>query len=432
MASAVVLSIGMDPSFAIWRARVSDVPAEFRTVSLSASNVTLLLLLVYGLVSRRQAKPIENTNTWRAIALSGSVLVGCLVISAFAATALQLSIARTGDVVLGLLGCLLLARRPSLSNRLLVCGTGLILLQLPQLIIQEVSQTSVSLGSLIPGWPPTTPARASGALVVLGPGDLRWQRGMGSFLHPNLLGGFLALWVVLSLPLLARRGTTGLIVRSAWWIAWGELLLTFSRAALLAAIVGCVWWECTNGGLVQQIRRFPAIWGVPVVASVVFVTVLHQIAVPRLDPATALKGVAITARLTLLHTGLRLIGAHPWVGVGAGNYSLAEARLPLAAMQVQPVHVVPLLVAAESGVIAGLAWMGLVLGVPLAEWRGCVIELNHRYQRFAVPIVLLLLASLDHYFWSYSSGQALFWITLGIWASRADIGTVPRHDVPPE
>ena len=48
MASVVVLSIGLDPSIAIWRATALGVPSEFRTVSVSASDVALLFLALYG------------------------------------------------------------------------------------------------------------------------------------------------------------------------------------------------------------------------------------------------------------------------------------------------------------------------------------------------------------------------------------------------
>jgi len=48
IASVVVLSIGLDPSIAIWRASALGIPSEFRTVSVSASDVALLFLALYG------------------------------------------------------------------------------------------------------------------------------------------------------------------------------------------------------------------------------------------------------------------------------------------------------------------------------------------------------------------------------------------------
>ncbi len=161
---------------------------------------------------------------------------------------------------------------------------------------------------------------------------------------------------------------------------------------------------------------------------VVFSIGLRQIMIPRLDPTVVLHSAAATDRLQLLHAAVRLIAAHPLVGIGAGNYSIAEAGSPLASTLVQPVHVVPLLVAAESGILAGVAWLALLTVVPVMDWRDSGIKTIRGTQRFAVPVVLLILASLDHYFWTFAPGQALFWVTMGIWASRSDVGTVPEMD----
>jgi len=32
----------------------------------------------------------------------------------------------------------------------------------------------------------------------------------------------------------------------------------------------------------------------------------------------------------------------------------------------------------------------------------------------------VILSSLDHYFWTFASGQALFWAALGVWASWSE------------
>lgn len=163
IASVVVLSIGLDPSIAIWRASALGIPSEFRTVSVSASDVALLFLALYGWWPGHQTSADRSNLATRAIAAGGMVLVGCLGLSALAAGVPWLSLMRSGEVVLGLLACLALARRRSLALRVLVCGGGLILLQLPQVIAQEIRQSSVSLGSLIPGWSPVTQALVSGA-----------------------------------------------------------------------------------------------------------------------------------------------------------------------------------------------------------------------------------------------------------------------------
>jgi hypothetical protein len=111
-----------------------------------------------------------------------------------------------------------------------------------------------------------------------------------------------------------------------------------------------------------------------------------------------------------------LIRAHPVTGVGAGNFTLAELLPPFNAVSVDPVHVVPLLVAAEAGIAAGLAWLALVLAQPLAlwqlgRWRGI------QWTGLALPATLLTLALFDHYLWTFAPGRALFWLALGAWTA---------------
>lgn len=154
-----MLSIGLDPWFIIERAFGRGVPSEFRTVLISVSDVALLIPLIYGVLSRLHDSD-DAHPTAEVIAWSGVVLTGCLVLSAFVAGVPWLSLARSAKVALGLVVCLTVAHRRSPTMRLLVGGPGMIVLQLSQVILQEMSQISRSLGPLIPGCR-RTPARAT-------------------------------------------------------------------------------------------------------------------------------------------------------------------------------------------------------------------------------------------------------------------------------
>jgi len=420
LALVITLSIGLDPSITLWRAAANNVPAEFRTVSISASDAALLILALYGWWPDHHESTETRHDAARAIGWAGALLIGCLGLSAAVAGLPWLSLMRFGQVVLGLLACLTLTRRQSLAVRVLVCGAGLILLQLPQVIVQELTQSSRSLGSLFPGASPVTQAHVSGALVVFGPGNQRWQRGMGSFLHPNLLGGFLALALVFSLPWLADGGRRGALLWPVWMIAWVELFLTFSRAALIASVAGCLLWGLARYRHAVSSRQMAAFAGLPVVAVVGLATVIGNVLIPRLDPSSILHSVSLTDRWYLVQIGARIVAAHPLLGVGPGTYSLVEAHSALGPVNAQPVHVVPLLVGAEAGIVAGLAWLALVLGGPLVELIGERFDGRAWCERLAVPLVIVILASLDHYFWTFASGQALFWVALGVWASWSE------------
>jgi hypothetical protein len=78
--------------------------------------------------------------------------------------------------------------------------------------------------------------------------------------------------------------------------------------------------------------------------------------------------------------------------------------------------VVPLLVAAEAGVPAALAWLALMLGGPIADWRREGLA-GASLRWSALPAAILILALLDHYLWTLPAGRATFWLGLAIWAA---------------
>jgi len=136
------------------------------------------------------------------------------------------------------------------------------------------------------------------------------------------------------------------------------------------------------------------------------------------DEATAVAGPAVSDRLLLVQIAATMFQTHPIFGVGAGNFAVVEARPPFDGVMVDPVHLVPLLVAAETGVFAALAWFGLVLGPPLVAFRSKDWRLVGAPPGLAMSATILVLGGLDHYLWTLPPGQALFWIAVGAGVTR--------------
>ena len=73
---------------------------------------------------------------------------------------------------------------------------------------------------------------------------------------------------------------------------------------------------------------------------------------------------------------------------------------------IQPVHNVPILIFAESGVFAFLSFCGLL-------YIG--LKRSLRYPLLFIIFSLILLVSLfDHFFYTINQTQLLFWLTLGV------------------
>jgi len=421
---AAAASVGSGWSIDFWSAGAPWVPSAYQDVSLGASDLGLAVLVVYSCVVATTAMRRRFTMRSKVMVVAGGALLACLALSTIGAIAPLLSIATTVDVGLGLAAYLAVARRPRLARWLLIGFGCLILLELPLSVLQETSQSRLSLASLIGPTSGSYSASAAGADVVFGPNGARWQRAMGSFPHPNVFGGFLAVALVLALPYLARGGRgRGAVLLTGWGVGWLELVFSFSRAALLAAVVGCCVWVI---GHRRRARGQPSLaWLLvpPMAALASGAAVAGPFLLPRLAPTSAiLSTTPVVGRLMLGQVALSLILTHPLFGVGAGNFSLAELAPPFNAIAVDPVHVVPLLVTAEAGLPAGLAWLALVVGGPIVDWRQRRQSGASWCAWLALPVAVLAVALLDHYLWTLPAGRLVFWLGLAIWTAEEEGG----------
>lgn len=290
-------------------------------------------------------------------------------------------------------------------------------------VMQVVNQGPLNL----PGELALPPA-ASGAAVTLLDG-LRYLRAYGLTFHPNVLGGFLAVTILLVVPLLRRW-----LMLPLWWLLWGGLLLTFSRSAWLAlalilpvALVVCFL-------KLPEIRTKLTIAGAGIVIILfAFLLLAGEQVTSRLGPLAKLlakdytpalteklprneEEFSLTERAALNDLAWEIISARPFNGVGAGNFALAIPHLR-PTMRAQAVHNVPLLLAAELGVLGGILWLVIGLAATArfilharkgSPWLLCAI---------CAFLALLIISFFDSYPWSLNSGLLLTAMVLGL-ASR--------------
>jgi len=251
----------------------------------------------------------------------------------------------------------------------------------------------------LPGEFALEPAR-SGAAILQVDGQ-RWLRAYGLTFHPNVLGGFMALGLLLSLPLLTRWH-----MRLWWWLMGQGLVLSFSRSAWLATALvlppTAAWlaWRQPN------LRRPLSV----TLAGAVLATLLSGVLLAgqfrsRVRPTeTATEFRSLNERGGLIAVALDTIADRPLTGVGAGNFPVAMLATDTRIIP-QPVHKVPLLLAAEVGVIGGFLWIWLWLTPGLAvnpaargqnPWLVVVVSAG-----FALGIIGLW----DDYPWALNAGR---------------------------
>ena len=243
-------------------------------------------------------------------------------------------------------------------------------------------------------------------------GVYRVLRIYGTFPHPNIFGGWLVSGIIASFIAVLRVETKkrALFFIFASALLSLVLLLTYSRSAWIAAVVGVLGLFLTplltkagRGEVLKNLKNQFCI--LALLASFFCVVIVgysqrdHILA--RSDTSSRLESKSVDVRLQSLKDGWSVFRRHPWIGIGPNAELLAlAARYPtLAPAPLESPHNVYLLAFEDIGIIGSIA----VLGLLVIAVRN--IEDKKRAVVFVLPI--LVLGMFDHYLWSYWGGQSL-------------------------
>jgi len=266
---------------------------------------------------------------------------------------------------------------------------------------QAATQSTAPAQAIFNGWPKEATSHSLGAAVVMVPIAGRWLRSYGSFAHPNILGGFLALalglFAVVDDPRIRRWRAVAL---AAGLLA---LLLTFSRTAGLAVLFGgIVWWLTRRdrpGHQAVAARRAR----VAIAGAVLLLGLVTLVRVGNLSGLVERN--SIETRLSSYSVTWRVIGVG--ISVGAGNHVLVEDRFFGGG---GPAHDVFLIALAELGPLGLLGWLSIVGGLLLVAWRRRTEPRGRTGPLVAIATLFPLLA-FDHYLWTLAPGRVLM-----VWA----------------
>ncbi len=324
-------------------------------------------------------------------------------------------------------------------SRALIWGIGVAgALQAVVGIAQFAEQGSLGLTAL--GEKTLDPTQ-SGVSVLTVEGT-RILRAYGLTSHPNILGGILAIaaWLSVSLVLDSRGGSL-IVALALTALSFTGMLFSFSRSAWIgfavAALIGVVLLKCVAGHEPIPWKKLGLALAVLLICGLAFALTQWPLLRPRLGLTS--EGVEIRSleeRAVLEVAAWALIREHPWLGVGYGNFTRAaralestiEAAYPLG----QPVHRVPLLVAAELGLPGALLWLLLTAGPWAAMWARRHIWCSPAVLpgvAIGLPGALAILTVIgwfDFYPWLSHQGRLAMWVLLGLWAGTLYIGQEER------
>ncbi len=253
----------------------------------------------------------------------------------------------------------------------------------------------------------------------------RVLRGYGTLPHPNIFGGYLAIGTIVAAWLAANGRRAGYVLP----VLAATLVVTFSRGAWLAAIVGLALAAAlahkfpspSKGEGRGEVRAVSgrrqsgtAVAFVSLLAVILTVATFRAPIFTRLDATSRLEEKSVSERTSEYQIYPDVVRQNAFTGVGAGNYTFALATLYPGkdVWFYQPLHNAILLFLAETGIL------GLLVVARFAQVLvGFLRNKRSSFNRVAVLPVLaavLILALIDHYLWSLWPGMSLAAVALAI------------------
>jgi O-antigen ligase len=243
-----------------------------------------------------------------------------------------------------------------------------------------------------------------------------------------------------------RWGRRGLVV--AFLLALGPILLSGSRASWLCyglVALGFLWTEA------KTLRRF-AVACAAAAASLALVGLLAWQVSPRfrdrvahtlpaLSGTSAGVDAALTGRLDIWITSLRMFAAHPVNGVGVRGFRYAYPAVATPGDHFLTMekcadgegachaHQVVLEVATETGIIGLLAWLGAVILAVRTWWRADVVARQRAFPATLALVAILFPLNTHMAFYSAWWGLLAAWL-LSVWCAAlfADLPDLEPRD----
>ncbi len=272
----------------------------------------------------------------------------------------------------------------------------------------------------------------TGLVSVIRVGETPYIRGYGLTPHPNILGGVLMALLFPILMVFLQAGRRG---RVLWLlilaVGVGGLLVSFSRSAWVGGVVGgavllVVLWRTPAWR-----RAYGRLVGLPVALALglmlLFIALRPDLFLARLRPSASYTETrSLSERDTLAALAWQMIDIHPLSGLGAGGFApaIAAHTSELTNVRPQPVHMIPLLAAAEVGWLGGVLWVWLMIAPfwgMIQVWRRGRLTL-WGLGLTASLLVLAVTDLFDYYSWGWAQGRLWRCLLWGLWLSEMESG----------
>ncbi len=276
-------------------------------------------------------------------------------------------------------------------------------------------QTTAFLSPLELEWPGTLTPLLPGASVVQLASGLRILRAYGTLPHPNFLGGVVLFTLLGPVYLFLIRREPNYAVLLLLVLGIILLVLTFSRSAWLGLLAFAM--ILVAKAKYFERYRITLLISVVVLAGICSLYPLRDLLLTRIaSQGIATEEISTQGRSWLSAQAEEMIQTSPVIGVGVGSFLLELAKQAPRGAPIEPVHNLPLLIAAELG-LAGLA-LALFLCAALAI-KMLQSKAPESILAGALIAGLGIISLFDHYLWTVAPGRIMLGLALGLWAGQA-------------
>jgi len=367
---------------------VDGVVSNYLIPTISIIDVGLILLLasyIYEFGWKHLRVILSKYSLWFVL------FVGYLIVSALFNSNL-LTLLNGGRLVLGAV-CLILAidffklqKHKEFWKYLLIVLVGSVVIQGIIGILQFKMGSSLGLSML--GESQIVSGMQGSSFVTLN--NEVFLRAYGTFPHPNILGGYLVMCLLISMFLYIKKnfnwkcGSILLGILSSVFVVF-----TFSRICILLVVI--VW-------LVFLFFRF--VFKKKGMYSFSFGLILERF-------LNLISGgdTSWGDRVNLMRSSFEIVKDSWLMGIGLGRFTKGmEGNIPLTSngvMLIQPVHNVPLLMVSEFGVVGTLLYCVLLGSILLRSVK------RMSWFRWLVIFVIAVIGSFDHYLFSLPQGMVM-------------------------
>ncbi|MFA6183899.1 MAG: O-antigen ligase family protein [Parcubacteria group bacterium] len=261
-----------------------------------------------------------------------------------------------------------------------------------------------------------------GGTSVLEIESARFLRAYGGMLHPNILGGFLMIAILLGLCAYLKSSP-----KENYWkyfllitllVNFSAFLVTFSRSAFIALLAGLffILTYYLYHKKIAQVKKLLSFIFIFIVIGIIFLLSFFNLFFNRITINSRLESKSIKERIVAIKESQELIYQNPFLGTGIGNYTSALIKNKNVTKEIwhfQPVHNIYLLIFSELGIFGFSFFLFIVIFIIWDFFESFKKEDINRVIFSVIIVSLLILSLFDHWVWTSHSGIIIFWLLLG-------------------